>query len=409
MKKNYICCGSYGNAEYEGHGDGVTIYELNTETGECSLLDSMDILEPSVLALSPDRSWIYAVNEMSGFPDGDAGTGGGVTVLQFDEKEKKLIKITDTLALGSIPAYLSPDPTGMYMVVAIHAAFQVVSSYVRENGKYVCKRKYDPAGISLFRIIDGEMLEPVDLSYLEAEGSYWTYKDNRSLINPKYYGRCDLPDEYRLLQSRAHAHCVMFISETQFIVTDRGSDQVYLYGIDKTEHKLQRKFVYQAPLATAPRHTKLHPQLPVFYMTNEIEPTVTAFKLHLDEECFEPIQTVEIIREGSEESTGAMDLCIHPTGEYLYVTGRNNSVCVLKLNPQSGTMEQIQILDLSQKIPRSIDISDDGKLVAIACQKSDCLVLFDVDERTGALKEKNIVNGVHTPTCVRFLETINSK
>lgn len=51
-----------------GNGDGITVFEMDQKTGQLHHLNTFtDIASPSFIAFSPDKRFLYAVNEINDF------------------------------------------------------------------------------------------------------------------------------------------------------------------------------------------------------------------------------------------------------------------------------------------------------------------------------------------------------
>ena len=76
-KEQFLIIGTYT----PGSSDGIYVYKFNTETGENSFVSSVKTSNPSYLTISPNKKFIYAVNE-------DAP--GSVTAFVFNKPNNKL-------------------------------------------------------------------------------------------------------------------------------------------------------------------------------------------------------------------------------------------------------------------------------------------------------------------------------
>jgi len=73
----------------------------------------------------------------------------------------------------------------------------------------------------------------------------------------------------------------------------------------------------------------------------------------------------------------AGDICVHPTGRFAYVLNRSrdprgeNNVAVFTVDADTGQPRHLESLDLPGRHPRSVRISADGSLMAIAVMEPD--------------------------------------
>ena len=70
-KKHLIYVGSWGNKENGGHGEGVYVVSMDPDSGALHLESTLEVEEPSVVALSPDGKYLYSTNELNNGFDGE--------------------------------------------------------------------------------------------------------------------------------------------------------------------------------------------------------------------------------------------------------------------------------------------------------------------------------------------------
>ena len=67
-----------------------------------------------------------------------------------------------------------------------------------------------------------------------------------------------------------------------------------------------------------------------------------------------------------------------------------------------GTLTQVEDAPTGGKEPRSFEIDPTGKLLFAENQKSDNIVVFRIDQKTGQLTPTGKVLEVASPVCVKF-------
>src|SRR5437588_10368193 len=86
-----------------GQAEGISVYRLNPATGSLSHLSTTSgIANPSFLALSPDRQYLYAVNE---FMQLEGTPGGGVSAYSVDHQSGALTLLNRQSTFGGEPCY----------------------------------------------------------------------------------------------------------------------------------------------------------------------------------------------------------------------------------------------------------------------------------------------------------------
>src|SRR6476659_7990666 len=107
---------AYVGAYTDKEGNALYIYDLNSADGTLTRrLAIKDYPSPSSLAVSPNKKFLYAVNEISNY----SGTrNGSVTSLSIDSATGDLRIMNVVSSQGGGPAYLSVDPSGKWVLAA---------------------------------------------------------------------------------------------------------------------------------------------------------------------------------------------------------------------------------------------------------------------------------------------------
>ena len=410
-KKHLIYVGSWGNKENGGHGEGVYVVSMDPDSGALHLESTLEVEEPSVVALSPDGKYLYSTNELNNGFDGEYGTGGGVTAMAISPEDGSLSIINKTPSLGSLPCFIEVDPKGEYVLAAIHSGFGIASRWEKmEDGSFICKKTFDQAGIALFKVQENGGVKPVDFLGFTDPGSFETYKKGESMIRRGYPGRLPVPPGF--LQTHPFIHNYAFITDDLFFATDRGTDQVYLIELDREHDSLHRVHTVRVDLGQAPRHMTLHPTKPYMYMTNEIESSLSVFEYDIEKKSFWRIQTTGVTKDQAEETwIMPCDIHIHPSGKFLYVTNRFlNDLVVFDVDGETGkvSMKQIYQLDRDESKkgkgePRSFAITSDGRFLVVCLKEDDALETLAIAS-DGTVSATGHIAAMATPCSLRILE-----
>ena len=401
--KRLVFVGTWGK-QYNNHGKGVYTLEMDKETGALELIHTLDVREPSVLAVSPDGKYLFSTNELTkGFDD--ISSGGGVTAMKIAE-DGSLSIINQTSSLGSIPCYLEKDPSGQYVVVAIHSDFGVTSRCIKTNdGQFILDRTYDEAGIALFKVMEDGSLCPKDFLKIDFPGSANFYQKNPERADRGYPWNMPIPKSF--LQSHPYVHCIAFINDELFFASDRGTDKVYLCSIDRELDIIKLEHIVSIDLGQAARHMVIHPTKPYMYMTHEIEPTMDVFEFDVEKRCFWRIQTEAAYdKENAPADARVMtcDIHIHPSGNFLYTSNRGtNDLVVYDICPDCGKVTRKQVYPLGKAEPRSIQVTSDGKFLVVGHKETDEIETLKVNE-DGTLAPTGHIIKADTPCCIRFLD-----
>ena len=399
--KRIVFVGTWG-PQYNCHGKGIYTVEMDKETGALEMTSTLDIREPSVLAVSPDGKYLFSTNELTKGLD-DMSTGGGVSAMKIAE-DGSLSLINTTSSLGSIPCYLEKSPDGKYVVTAIHSDFGVTSRCIKtDDGRFVLDRTYDEAGIALFAVEEDGSLVPKDFLPITFPGSAQLYKNDMTLTDRGYEGH--LPVSPAFLQTHPYVHCIVFINDDMFFASDRGTDMVYLCSIDRKLNIVRIEHICHIELGQAARHMVLHPTKPFMYMTHEIESSMDVFEYDVEKKTFWRVQTAAVSKnEGKDAVIMPCDIHIHPSGRFLYVSNRGlNDIVVYDIDEETCKVSMKQVYKIGKAEPRSIQVTSDGKFLVVGHKAVDELESLRIAE-DGTLSPTGYIIHADSPCCVRFLD-----
>jgi 6-phosphogluconolactonase len=103
---------------------------------------------------------------------------------------------------------------------------------------------------------------------------------------------------------------------------------------------------------------------------------------------------------------GANNTCaevvVHPSGKFVYGSNRgHNSIAAFAIEP-GGKLRPIGHQGQGVKTPRNFNIDLTGKWMIVANQDGHSLVVFKIDQQTGALSPTGVAADVPSPVCVKF-------
>jgi len=347
-----LLIGTYTNT---GKSEGIYVYTFNTETGEASLKNKVKTSDPSFLALSADKQYVYAVNEL--------GEGkGAVSAFRYDSQKGSLSLLNTKETGGDSPCHVIVDG---------------------EN-KHVIASNYSGGSLTVFPCLPNGALA-----------------DRSQLIVHRGSG----PDKQR--QEKPHVHSATFSpDEKQVLVQDLGTDQITVYPYAASAQlpvsEKEAKTVKVHP-ASGPRHLTFSANGRFVYLVQEMGSMVTVFK-YANEGALEKIQEITMLQPGFKGSVGAADIHISPDGRFLYASNRGdaNDLAIYEINPATGKLSHIQNQSVLGKGPRNFTITPDGKYLLVANQYTDDVVIFERDLSTGLLRDSKQRIKVGAPVCLVF-------
>ncbi len=358
--RQLVYVGTYTDEGTQHRTEGVYIYEFDAETGKFRFLNAAAVGEnPSYLAFSHDKRYLFAVNEGEQF----AGVaGGGISAFELDRASGQLKFINAQPTHGVHPCYVSVDGKDQYVLVA----------------------NYTSGNVTVLPIGEGGQL-----------GTHTALVQNQGhSVHP-------------IRQASAHAHCVVFHPNGQHIfVADLGIDQILVFKLSDAGQLIAQ----QPPSATTtagagPRHIVFHPNGRYAYVSTELDSTVTVYAFDEGSGMLQQTQTISSLPgDFTGESTGA-DIHISADGGFVYASNRgHDSIAVFTVEQSSGQLSLVEVVSCGGKKPRNFALDLSGGYLIVANQDSDTLVIYRVDAATGRLTATGEVVSVPSPVCVKFIE-----
>jgi 6-phosphogluconolactonase len=340
---------------------GIYAYRFDEGANQITPLGlAAETTNPSFVAIHPNGRFLYAVNEVQNYAGPNSG---GVSAFSVDRATGKLTFLNEVSSHGADPCYITVDKAGKHVLVA----------------------NYTGGSIAVFPILsDGKLAEPSAVVQHTGHGT-----------DPKR-------------QEGPHAHSIDLSPDNRFaFVDDLGLDELKVYRYDSAKGSLTPHTPAFAKLdpGAGPRHFALHPSGRFAYVIAEMGSTVTAFSLDLKNASLERLQTVSTLPKDFKGENDDAEIQIHPSGKFLYASNRgHDSLAVFAIDPQKGTLTQIEDVPTQGQIPRSFEIDPTGNFLFAENQKSDNIVIFRIDAKTGRLTPTGKVLDVGSPVDVKFLK-----
>ncbi len=349
-----VYVGTYTQKESKG----IYAWRFDAASGKLAPLGlTAETVNPTFLALRPDRRFLYSVSEIASF---DGQKSGAVSAFAVDLETGKLKFINKVASRGTGPCFVSVDHTGRNVLVANYGSGSIAVLPIKDDG-----------GL--------------------AEASVFIQHSGSS-VNPKR-------------QQGPHAHSINLSPDNRFaIAADLGLDKVLVYRFDAAKSSLvpnDPPFAAVKP-GSGPRHFAFHPNKRYGYIINEMASTVTAFSWNANSGVLKEMQTVSTLpKDFSGDSTGA-EVQVHPSGKFLYGSNRgHDSIAVFSIDA-NGRLTPVEHVSTQGKVPRNFAIDPSGAWLFAANQNSGSVVIFRIDAKTGRLTPAGKTLEVASPVCVRF-------
>lgn len=349
----HLLIGTYTN----GTSKGIYVYKFNAQKGTVVLEQVAEgVKDPSYLAVSADKRFVYAVNE-SHNPKGDS-----VSAFKFDSHSGKLTYLNKISTFGTDPCYVSVDKNNKNLFVANYSSGNLSVYSLKANGSI------------------GDSLQTIQ----HTGGSV---------------------DANR--QKSPHVHAVVLSPDEKYLMADDlGTDKVYEYSYQPNT-KLPLKPAAQPTVAVkagaGPRHLVFSSDAKHAYLVQEIGALVTVFNYSGGK--LKALQTVSMETTDFKGVNGAADIHLSPDGKFLYASNRGeaNDLVVYKVNKTTGKLSFVQRQSTFGNAPRNFAIDPSGNFLMVANQNTDDIYTFKINKREGKVTPVGEKLVISHPVYLKFV------
>lgn len=349
---NYLFVGTYTNTGSEG----IYVYEFDRSTGKSKLISKAASENPSYLVVSPNRKFLYAVNENGG------SKPGSVSAFSINRQNGTLTFLNTKPSGGDHPCYVT----------------------INKSGKQVIAGNYTGGSLSVFPVLVNGSLGDATQTIMHLGKSVHSTR-----------------------QEKSHIHAVVFSpTGKQLFVPDLGIDKIMAYSYDPTKEKPLKELIGEHTLAepgSGPRHLVFHPFRPFGYLVEELTGTVSAFRYkngrlhHLQRLSAHPSDYKGVI--------SSADIQISPDGKFLYISNRGdaNNIAIFMIEQSIGTLRVKGFHPSGGKKPRNFMIDPSGDYLLVANQDSNNIVVLRRNKSNGLLSETGETISVASPVCLKMI------
>ena len=346
----YVGC--YTTPDRDGRGAGIRAFRVN-ETGdiwtEIQVIDGLE--NPSLFTLRRDHSVLYSVH----------GGRGLISAFSVDRVSGRLTLINQMPCQGNNPVDCALDPTERTLVIG----------------------NYGSGTVAVMPLApDGALLPVTQVVTLSGSPG---------------------PDPSH--QSSSHPHAVIFDPAGQFVVVpDKGFDKTFFFRLNQGRIEPTAQGSITSKSGAAPRHTTFHPSLPILYVNNELDSTVTVFHWNATNGHVTETQVISTIPDGHNGRNTTAEIAASPCGRYLYVSNRGqDSIVLFNVDPSSGTLSYVENTPAGGRRPRFFTLDPESKRLYAANQDSDEITGFHIDPMSGRLTPFGIVLHSGSPSAISFV------
>jgi len=304
---------------------------------------------PSFLAMSTDKRFLVAVNEINHESVG--------TVESFLITSDSLAFISRSSSGGAHPCFVTVNETG-----------------------FVLTANYTGGNVGLLRMNKkGELTALLDVQLHTGSGT--TER-----------------------QKAPHAHSVWFEADNNNIISvDLGTNELWFSHLDTGLQKLVPSDPHKLRMnpGAGPRHLVFHPNRKWIYVVNELDCTVILLRKSNNGK-YEKGVSVSTLPVGYTEPNTCADIHISSDGKFVYVSNRgHNTIAIFNVNAHDGSLNLIGYQPTCGNWPRNFSLSPDEKYLLVANQHTNNIVSFKRDKTSGLLKYVCQIEAP-TPVCILF-------
>jgi len=345
-----------------GRPDGIYLIRMDRRSGKLRRVGSVNAgANPSFLAIHPNGRVLYAVNEVEKH---NGRTTGAVSAFTIASDTGALTRRNEQPSEGGAPCFVSVDRSGRVVLVA---------NYVGGN-------------VALLPIqADGALAPATQVVQHTGTG----------------------PNAAR--QDAAHAHCIVADPSNRFVLAaDLGVDRVFVYRLDLDRKSLRHIEGGDAVMrpGAGPRHIAFHPTLPLVFVVNELDSTVTRLRFDAERGVLSPLDSRSTVPAGWTGANYPADIHVASSGRTLYVSNRgHNSLAVFSVAESTGALALDQVVSTGGDWPRNFSLDPSGRWLLVANQRSNSVVVFGRDQESGRLTPTRLSVALPSPVCLRFWRT----
>lgn len=336
-------------ADSEGNGRGIGRIELDGRGAVANFSDVAEADSPSFLASHPTLPVLYAVAE----------AGEQVRAFHVDDAQTKqgLSPLGEPRPAGPATCHVAVSPDGATLVATCWGSGEVYSYALDETGRIGEPHRHEPSA------------DP--------------------------YANAGDPPITPGAPRQSRAHFALFLPDGRLLTTDLGHDLVRSWSVQESRLLSEAELVL--PHGSGPRHLALGADGAWAHLATEY--SVEVFTLDIADGNLTVSSACPATRRAlADGDTGAH---ITFTGNAVQVGIRGSHQIAVAALGENGSLRELEEKPCGGQTPRNHLITDgaDGRVLHVACQDSDEVVSFTLDDRGVPGDEIGRV-AVGSPSCL---------
>jgi 6-phosphogluconolactonase len=340
----YVGC--FTTEKRRARGDGIHVYATGQGGGAWTPIQHLPgLFNPSMLIMGPGERTLYAVH-------GDADYASAYA---RDAETGLLTPLGQAATGGTNVVHGAFDSTGRHLVVANYSTGSVAVLPVAPDGK----------------LADATQC-------LSMPGA---------------------PGPHRAEQASSHPHQVVFDPSGQFVlVPDKGHDTICVFAFDAERGVLEPASVMASRPGAGPRHGAFHPTLPVYWVLNEIDSSITTYRWLAETGTLEPMQVLPTLPPDFFGASTAAAIVVTHDGRHVFVSNRGqDGVAVFAVDTATGVLQSSGWIKAPGRDPRFMTLH--GSDLYVASERDDVIGRYDL---TSSLSSPSPVASSLSPVSIVF-------
>jgi 6-phosphogluconolactonase len=209
-------------------------------------------------------------------------------------------------------------------------------------------------------------------------------------------------------QDAPHLHSAVVSPDNKFLVVcNLGQDSIEIFPIDpQAEQPLLEPTRIVAPAGSGPRHVAFHPNGRWVYCIHELDCTVNVFEWKAGRGSATMVPLGDSVMHAGKAGPGnsGCEVIVSDHGRFVYANTRGeNSLAVYEVNEKTGLLKEIQRIDTAGNVTRLIAIDPSRRWMLCMNQGSSTVTVFTRDPKSGKLSTKGATFEADTPMCVEWV------
>jgi 6-phosphogluconolactonase len=346
-----------------------------------------------------------------------AGSAGGMGALVPAERTVAYVSSADS---REIHVLALDEPAGTWSVVeTVPAGGRVMPLAVSPDRRFLyASLRTEPYSVSTFAIhpqtgrltLVGTVPLADNMAYISTDrrGRYLfgaSYSGNKISVNAIGADGAVVARPLAVIATGKNAHAILPDLSNRFVfATNLGDDVILQYRFDESNGTMAPNdpAAVHAPKGSGPRHFVFHPNSVSVYCLNELDATISTYRLDASGRLT-LLASRSVLPDGFSGKPWAADVHLSPDGRFLYTSERTSSTLAAFSVDRDGSLALVGHY-ATETQPRGFNIDPKGRFLLAAGEKSNGVTVHAIDATTGALRPLSHIQVGRDPNWVEIVE-----